>query len=101
MAATVASRDSVLRVTPSSPGGFGARSPSELPLHWKIEELENFLLIAWQKDVKCMKIKKEENNMKFKAHCCRYLHTLLITDKDTTEKLQQSLPPGLAVKEPK
>ncbi|XP_043836957.1 doublecortin domain-containing protein 2C [Dromiciops gliroides] len=48
---------------------------------------------------KSVKIKKNKDNVKFKVHCSRYLYTLVITDKEKAEKLKQSLPPGLAVKE--
>nr|XP_042130576.1 60S ribosomal protein L38-like [Peromyscus maniculatus bairdii] len=64
----------------------------------KIEEIEDFLLTAQQKDAKSVKIKNKDN-VKFKVHCSRYLYTLVITDKEKIEKLKQSLPPGLAVKE--
>lgn len=46
-----------------------------------------------------VKIKKNKDNVKFKVRCSRYLYTLVITDKEKAEKLKQSLPPGLAVKD--
>uniref|UniRef100_A0A9L0RBI3 Large ribosomal subunit protein eL38 n=1 Tax=Equus caballus TaxID=9796 RepID=A0A9L0RBI3_HORSE len=49
--------------------------------------------------VQSVKIKKNKDNVKFKVRCSRYLYTLVITDKEKAEKLKQSLPPGLAVKE--
>ncbi|KAF3817907.1 hypothetical protein GH733_013756 [Mirounga leonina] len=52
-----------------------------------------------RKDAKSVKIKKNKDNVKFKVRCSRYLYTLVITDKEKAEKLKQSLPPGLAVKE--
>ncbi|KAK7811932.1 hypothetical protein U0070_006985 [Myodes glareolus] len=64
----------------------------------KIEEIKDFLLTALRKDAKSVKIKNKEN-VKFKVRCSRYLYTLVITDKEKAEKLKQSLPPGLAVKE--
>jgi large subunit ribosomal protein L38e len=48
-----------------------------------------------------VKIKKNAENMKFKVPCCRFLYTLVITNKEKAEKLKQSLPPGLQVKEVK
>ena len=33
------------------------------------------------------------------VRCSKYLYTLVIKDKDKAEKLRQSLPPGLSVKE--
>ncbi|XP_078510386.1 large ribosomal subunit protein eL38 isoform X1 [Lissotriton helveticus] len=65
----------------------------------KIEEIKDFLLTARRKDAKSVKIKKNKDNVKFKVRCSKYLYTLVITDKEKAEKLKQSLPPGLAVKE--
>ncbi|KAM7325494.1 60S ribosomal protein L38-like [Alexandromys fortis] len=61
--------------------------------------IKDFLLMAWQKDAKSVKIKKNKDNVKFKVRYNRYLYTLVITDKEKAEKFKQSLPPGLAVKE--
>ncbi|XP_027703276.1 60S ribosomal protein L38-like [Vombatus ursinus] len=66
----------------------------------KIEEIKDFPLTARRKDAKSVKIKKNKGNAKFKVRCSRYLYTLVIADKEKAEKLKQSLPPGLAVKEP-
>uniref|UniRef100_A0A8I5THP6 Large ribosomal subunit protein eL38 n=1 Tax=Pongo abelii TaxID=9601 RepID=A0A8I5THP6_PONAB len=59
----------------------------------KIEEIKVFLLTARQKDAKSVKIKKnkDNDNVKFKVRCSRYLYTLVITDKEKAEKLKQSL----------
>ncbi|KAK6478225.1 60S ribosomal protein L38 [Huso huso] len=65
----------------------------------KIEEIKEFLLTARRKDAKSVKIKKNKDNVKFKVRCSKYLYTLVITDKEKAEKLKQSLPPGLSVKE--
>ncbi|XP_043836642.1 60S ribosomal protein L38-like [Dromiciops gliroides] len=62
-------------------------------------EIKDFLLTARRKDAKSVKIKKNKDNLKFKVRCSRYLYTLAITGKEKAEKLKQSLPPGLAVKE--
>uniref|UniRef100_A0A8C5W102 Large ribosomal subunit protein eL38 n=1 Tax=Microcebus murinus TaxID=30608 RepID=A0A8C5W102_MICMU len=59
----------------------------------KIEEIKDFLLTARRKDAKSVKIKKNKDNVN------RYLYTLVITDIEKAEKLKQSLPLGLAVKE--
>ncbi|XP_055479112.1 60S ribosomal protein L38-like [Psammomys obesus] len=61
---------------------------------WETEEIKDFLLTARRKDAKSVKTKKNTDNVKFKVCCSRYFYTLVIT-----EKLKQSLPPGLAVKE--
>uniref|UniRef100_A0A8C4M599 Large ribosomal subunit protein eL38 n=1 Tax=Equus asinus TaxID=9793 RepID=A0A8C4M599_EQUAS len=60
----------------------------------KIKEIKDFLLMAQQKDAKFV-----NDSVKFKVRCSRYLYILAITDKEKAEKLKQSLPPGLAVKE--
>ncbi|OXA43656.1 hypothetical protein Fcan01_21673 [Folsomia candida] len=65
----------------------------------EIKEIKDFLLKARRKDAKSVKIKKNTENVKFKVRCSRFLYTLVITDKEKAEKLKQSLPPGLQVKE--
>uniref|UniRef100_H2YPP2 Large ribosomal subunit protein eL38 n=1 Tax=Ciona savignyi TaxID=51511 RepID=H2YPP2_CIOSA len=65
----------------------------------QITEIKDFLLTARRTDAKSVKIKKNKDNTKFKVRCSRYLYTLVIQDKDKAEKLRQSLPPGLSVKE--
>ncbi|CAD5123611.1 DgyrCDS11938 [Dimorphilus gyrociliatus] len=65
----------------------------------QIMEIKDFLLTARRKDAKSVKIKKNRDNYKFKVRCSRYLYTLVISDKEKAEKLKQSLPPGLQVKD--
>uniref|UniRef100_F1LHD0 Large ribosomal subunit protein eL38 n=1 Tax=Ascaris suum TaxID=6253 RepID=F1LHD0_ASCSU len=65
----------------------------------QITEIKEFLLTARRKDAKSVKIKKNSENVKFKVRCSKYLYTLVIQDKEKAEKLKQSLPPGLQVKE--
>ncbi|KAI6222924.1 60S ribosomal protein L38 [Aphelenchoides fujianensis] len=65
----------------------------------EITDIKEFLLTARRKDAKSVKIKKNPTNMKFKIRCSRYLYTLVISDTTKAEKLKQSLPPGLQVKE--
>merc|ERR1712077_107228 len=72
---------------------IGLKMPRE------ITEIKDFLLKARRKDAKSVKIKKNAENVKFKVRCSRFLYTLVITDKEKAEKLKQSLPPGLQVKE--
>ncbi|XP_030656969.1 uncharacterized protein LOC105738283 [Nomascus leucogenys] len=79
--------------------GSRQRPPRLVATPQKIEEIKDFLLTARRKDAKSVKIKKNKDNVKFKVRCSRYLYTLVITDKEKAEKLKQSLPPGLAVKE--
>nr|XP_034347523.1 60S ribosomal protein L38-like [Arvicanthis niloticus] len=66
---------------------------------WKIEKIKDFLLTARWKVAKSVKIKKNKDDEKFKACCSGYLYTLVITDKEKAEKLKQSVPPSLTVKE--
>ncbi|VDP10599.1 unnamed protein product [Soboliphyme baturini] len=67
--------------------------PRQLP------DIKKFLITARRKDAKSVKIKKNPDNTKFKVRCSKYLYTLVITDNEKAEKLKQSLPPGLQVKE--
>ena len=83
----------------SGPLTFRLRAPCLVAIPRKIEEIKDFLLTSRGKDTKSVKIKKNKDNVKFKVRCSRYLYTLVITDKEKAEKLKQSLPPGLAVKE--
>ncbi|VDK77808.1 unnamed protein product [Litomosoides sigmodontis] len=71
--------------------------PPEMPR--QITEIKEFLMTARRKDAKSVKIKKNSDNVKFKVRCSKYLYTLVIQDKEKAEKLKQSLPPGLQVKE--
>jgi large subunit ribosomal protein L38e len=65
----------------------------------EIKEIKDFLLTARRKDAKSVKIKKNSDNTKFKVRCSRFLYTLVVKDREKADKLKQSLPPGLQVKE--
>lgn len=66
----------------------------------EIKEIKDFLLTARRRDAKSVKImKKKDESVKFKVRCSRYLYTLTVGDKEKAEKLRQSLPPGLLVKD--
>eukprot|EP00741_Cyanophora_paradoxa_P023975 tig00021719_g23151.t1 len=65
----------------------------------EIKDIKDFLLTARRKDAKSVKIKKTNGVTKFKVRCSRYLYTLRVTDSEKADKLKQSLPPGLAVKD--
>ncbi|MDK2413523.1 60S ribosomal protein L38, partial [Aphanizomenon sp. 202] len=67
----------------------------------QIMEIKDFLLTARRKDARSVRIKKNKHNVKFKVRCSRFLYTLVIRDREKAEKLKQSLPPGLQVKESK
>lgn len=74
--------------------------PKVFTMPKEIKEIKDFLLTARRKDAKSVKIKKNKDNVtKFKVRCSRYLYTLVINDREKAEKLKQSLPPGLQVKE--
>ncbi|KAI8909887.1 hypothetical protein PhCBS80983_g05751 [Powellomyces hirtus] len=64
----------------------------------QIKEIKDFLTTARRKDAKSVKIKKNANEVKFKVRCSKYLYTLVVADLEKAEKLKQSLPPGLEVK---
>lgn len=66
----------------------------------KIEEIKDFIITARRKDAKSVKIMKtRDSKVKFKVRCSKYLYTLVVRDKEKADKLKQSLPPDLAVKE--
>jgi len=65
----------------------------------QIKEIKDFLLTCRRPDAKSVRIKKNAENTKFKVRCSRFLYTLVITDREKAEKLKQSLPPGLSMKE--
>ncbi|EDQ91524.1 uncharacterized protein MONBRDRAFT_36190 [Monosiga brevicollis MX1] len=65
----------------------------------QINEIKDFLLTARRKDAKMVKIMKTKDYVKFKVRCSRYLYTLVVKEADKAEKLKQSLPPGLVVKD--
>jgi large subunit ribosomal protein L38e len=65
----------------------------------QIMEIKDFLLTARRADARSVKIKKNKDSVKFKVRCSRYLYTLVINDKEKADKLRQSLPPGLQVKD--
>ncbi|XP_077864099.1 large ribosomal subunit protein eL38 [Saccoglossus kowalevskii] len=75
------------------------RSSTRINMPKQISEIKDFLLTARRKDAKSVKIKKNKDNVKFKVRCSRFLYTLVIFDREKAEKLKQSLPPGLNVKE--
>ncbi|XP_040117599.1 60S ribosomal protein L38-like [Oryx dammah] len=83
----------------SHPLMFRPHAPHLIAMPGKIEEIKDFLFMAWRKDAKSVKIKKNKDNVKVKFPCSRYLYTLVITNKEKAEKLKQSLLPGLAMKE--
>uniref|UniRef100_A0A5S6QU29 Large ribosomal subunit protein eL38 n=2 Tax=Trichuris muris TaxID=70415 RepID=A0A5S6QU29_TRIMR len=65
----------------------------------EIKEIKEFLIAARRRDARSVKIKKNPLNTKFKLRCSKFLYTLVIQDNDRAEKIRQSLPPGLQVKD--
>ncbi|KAJ1635835.1 putative 60S ribosomal protein RPL38 [Pavlovales sp. CCMP2436] len=65
----------------------------------QIMEIKEFLVTARRKDAKSVKIKKGKSQVKFKVRCSKYLYTLVVNDMEKADKLKQSLPPGLTVKD--
>lgn len=90
----------------------------------EIKDIKDFLLIARRKDAQSVIIKRNPErgtrpgNTKFKVRCSRYLYTcefvlfepdlfislaasclVIVPEKEKAEKVKQSLPPGLTVKE--
>ena len=65
----------------------------------QVKDIKEFIMISRRTDAKSVRIKKNKSNAKFKVRCSKYLYTLVLNDKDKAEKLRQSLPPGLEVKE--
>ncbi|KAI0122850.1 ribosomal protein L38e [Xylariales sp. AK1849] len=67
----------------------------------EIGDIKQFISIARRKDAKSARIKKIKgsNLSKFKVRCSSHLYTLVVKDSDKAEKLKQSLPPNLQIKE--
>jgi len=65
----------------------------------QLKEIKEFILTARRKDTKWIKMKKNKGEVKFKVRCSRYLYTFVVTDQEKAEKIKQSLPPSLTVKE--
>ncbi|KAM3583302.1 60S ribosomal protein L38 [Umbelopsis sp. WA50703] len=65
----------------------------------QVQDIKNFLEITRRKDAKSAAIKKNADSVKFKLRCSRYLYTLVVKDQAKANKIRQSLPPALVVKE--
>jgi large subunit ribosomal protein L38e len=61
----------------------------------QITDIRDFLQKARRADAKLVKIRKRDEQTKFKIRCSRHLYTLVVTDAKKAHKLTQSLPPGL------
>ncbi|KAI0874621.1 ribosomal protein L38e [Hypoxylon argillaceum] len=67
----------------------------------EIADIKRFIEICRRDDAKSARIKKSKkpSQTKFKVRCSKYLYTLVLKDSDKAEKLKQSLPPGLQIKD--
>ncbi|KAH9598965.1 Ribosomal protein L38e [Trypanosoma melophagium] len=61
----------------------------------EIKNLKEFLTICSRKDVRCVKVKQNPKQTKFKVRCSRYLYTLVIADKKKAEKIERSIHPAV------
>ncbi|CAD2221302.1 large subunit ribosomal protein L38e [Angomonas deanei] len=59
----------------------------------EIKNLKEFLSICSRKDARCVKVKKNPKDTKFKVRCSRYLYTLVIHDKWKADKIEKSIHP--------
>ncbi|KAK4449194.1 ribosomal protein L38e [Podospora aff. communis PSN243] len=67
----------------------------------EVSDIKKFIEICRRKDASSARIKKNKSSkqIKFKVRCQRHLYTLVLTDSDKADKLKQSLPPSLQIKE--
>ncbi|ORY71700.1 ribosomal protein L38e [Pseudomassariella vexata] len=67
----------------------------------EIADIKQFIEICRREDAKSARIKKSKKapQTKFKVRCSKLLYTLVLKDSDKAEKLKQSLPPNLQIKE--
>ncbi|KAK4223538.1 ribosomal protein L38e [Podospora fimiseda] len=65
----------------------------------EIGDIKKFIEIARRKDASSARIKKNKQQIKFKVRCQRFLYTLVLKDSEKAEKLKQSLPPNLQIKD--
>ncbi|KAL2266412.1 hypothetical protein VTJ83DRAFT_5764 [Remersonia thermophila] len=67
----------------------------------EVSDIKKFIEICRRKDASSARIKKNRKTqqIKFKVRCQRFLYTLVLKDSDKAEKLKQSLPPNLQIKD--
>ena len=67
----------------------------------QVTDIKQFIVVARRKDAKEVRIKKDpkKKTTKFKVRCSRYLYTLVLKNNEKADKLRQSLPAGLEVKD--
>ena len=67
----------------------------------QVTDIKEFLVVARRKDAKEVRVKKDakKKTTKFKVRCSRYLYTLVLKNDEKADKLRQSLPTNLEVKD--
>ncbi|KAK4147198.1 ribosomal protein L38e [Dichotomopilus funicola] len=67
----------------------------------EIGDIKKFIEICRRTDASSARIKKNNKSqqIKFKVRCQRFLYTLVLKDSEKAEKLKQSLPPNLQIKD--
>ncbi|KAI1328831.1 ribosomal protein L38e [Xylariaceae sp. FL0255] len=67
----------------------------------EIADIKKFIEICRRADAKSARIKKNKKSSqtKFKVRCSKHLYTLVLKDSEKAEKLKQSLPPNLQIKD--
>ncbi|CAN8095165.1 unnamed protein product [Discula destructiva] len=67
----------------------------------EVSDIKQFIEICRRKDASSARIKKNKKTslIKFKVRCSKHLYTLALKDAEKAEKLKQSLPPSLQIKE--
>ncbi|EON97629.1 putative 60s ribosomal protein l38 protein [Phaeoacremonium minimum UCRPA7] len=67
----------------------------------EVSDIKKFIEICRRKDASSARIKKNKkaSSIKFKVRCQKHLYTLVLKDAEKAEKLKQSLPPSLAIKD--
>ncbi|KAJ0117178.1 60s ribosomal protein l38 [Diaporthe amygdali] len=67
----------------------------------EISDIKKFIEVCRRKDASSARIKKNKKTslIKFKVRCSKHLYTLALKDAEKAEKLKQSLPPNLQIKE--
>lgn len=60
-------------------------------------QVRDFLKKSRRADAKFVKVKKNEDNIKFKLRLSKYLYTLVVpmSDASKAKKIYESFPPGL------
>ncbi|KAK1977148.1 ribosomal L38e protein family-domain-containing protein [Colletotrichum cereale] len=84
-----------------TPSVVAKSPPNTAKMPREIGDIKQFIEIARRKDASSARIKRSRKSaqIKFKVRCQRHLYTLVLKDSDKAEKLKQSLPPQLQIKD--